>query len=118
MSNALQTIEYSNSSVLKVDNADNRLVGLVSPDSGGRDATVFMFDGDGFAGMPNATVDLTITLGAIGGSPILAMIGSNFSGPGHFNFQIIADGEVKALVDKNVPEEHVSEQWPYQLVKV
>ncbi len=118
MSNATVKIEYSKSLLLKVHNADNQLVGFLGPDTGGRDATVFMYNGDGFGGRPGTTVNLVPTLESIGGSPVLALIGSNFAGPAHFKFSIIADGEEKSSVNEKKLSEYASEQWSFHLVKV
>jgi hypothetical protein len=120
MSTSIVKIPYSSSVILKVQDVDNRLIGILAPDTsgtGGKRTEVFAYDCDGFAGQANATLDLTFTVNAVGGSPILAMIASNFAATGAANFSITTDKQNETQYQISLPNSYTSEQQAFQFVK-
>lgn len=116
--NPTVTIKYSKFVKLEVGAVDNRLIGVLAPDtsgSGGKRTEVFAYDCDGYGGQANTTADLTYSISQVGGNPVLAMIGSNYRGGGGIAFSIITDlGSTPVSVD--LPQ-FSSEMWSFQLVK-
>lgn len=116
-----QQISYSNSMQLHVSSVDNRLIGILAPDTsgtGGKRTQVFAYDCDGFGGCADTTIDLTCTLERIGGNPTLVMIGSNFRGGGTIQFTLTPDGDASKAVTVNAnPASFSSQQWAYDLIK-
>jgi len=120
MANSTQTITYSQSVVLHVSSVDNRLIGILAPDTpetGGKRTQVFGYDCDGFGGNAATTIDLIPTLNSIGGSPVLSMIGTNFAKSGVVKYMIEVDGLQKIQGGGNFHDPYTSEQWSYRFEK-
>ncbi len=114
----METVEYSNSIVLKVTAVDNQLTAYLNPDipNGQKMAEVYRRYVSGFSSPVNDTIDLTQTLAGLGGSATFAAIASNFVGGGAIAFELVADGSTVYKQNTSLAE-YTSQQWAVAIKK-
>ena len=113
----MATIKYSRTCVLNVKQADNAMSVYLNADTAGPQGLLFGYETNRLGtAPPNASVDMTSALSAVGGGGKLSIIGSNFTGGGGMEVHIIADGNAQKVVSEALPQ-YTSKMWTVDIVK-
>ncbi len=99
----MATVTYSDSLVLKVQNADNLLRVGLNPDRYEPGAEIYITDNFGAPTLDDSIDAKAMAVKINNGNCTLSAVGANFEGGGHFKFQLVADGNVAWQVDESLP---------------
>lgn len=110
-------VSYTNTCVLNVKKADNAMTVYLNADTGGPNGIVFGYFTDKLGeAPPSASVDLVPALLKTKGAGKLSIVGSNFTGGGGMQVNIVADGKAHEVVNEALGT-YSAKMWTVDLKK-